>query len=100
MAATIALPFVGIEPRAARGHVVGHKGVAGLPVRVVADPPALLARVARDDADDGGTIVGIGAVPFALIGASTRWIGGIAMGRAFFPPRFGTARRPQKRCRS
>jgi hypothetical protein len=46
MAATIALPFVGIEPRAARGHVVGHEGVAGLPVRMVADPPALLARVA------------------------------------------------------
>jgi hypothetical protein len=54
MAATIALPFVGIEARAARGHVVGHEGVAGLPVRVVADPPGLLARVARDHTDIGG----------------------------------------------
>ena len=45
MAVTIALPFVGIEPRATRQHVVGNEGVAGLPVRVVADPKSLLTRV-------------------------------------------------------
>jgi hypothetical protein len=50
MAAAITLPFGGIEQGAAWGHVVGHERVAGLPVRVVTDPPALLARVARDDA--------------------------------------------------
>jgi hypothetical protein len=100
MAPSLTLPFIGIEPRAPGGHVVGNKVVTGGPVRMVADPPALLAGVARDDAEDGGTIVGIGAVPFALMGASTGWIGGIAMRRAFFPPRCGPARRPQRRCRS
>jgi hypothetical protein len=61
MTATIALPFGGIEPCAARGHVVGHEGVADLPVRMVTDPPALLARVARDDADEGGRCRALGA---------------------------------------
>ena len=58
---------------------------AGPRVRVVAYPQALLARVPRDDADDGRPIVGIGAVALALIGASTWRVTGIAMGRAFFP---------------
>jgi hypothetical protein len=100
MAATITLPFVGIEQGAAWGHVVGNESVAGLPIRMVTDPQALLARVARDDADNGGTIVRIGAVSLALIGASTGWIGGIAMGRTFFPPRSDTIHRPQRRCRA
>ena len=69
-------------------------------VRMVADPPALRARVARDDADEGGTIVGIGAVPFALMGALAWRVSGIAMGRAFFPLRSGTARLPRRRCRT
>jgi hypothetical protein len=99
MTPAITLPFIDREPRARGGHGVGNQVVTGVPVRMVADPPALLARVAREDADDGGTIVGISAVPFALIGASTGWIGGIAMRRAFFPPRLGTARRAHRRCR-
>jgi hypothetical protein len=43
--------------------------VAGPRVRIVAHPKALLARLARDHTDEGGTIVGIRAVPIALIGA-------------------------------
>jgi hypothetical protein len=100
MAAAIALPFVGIEQGAARGHIVGNEGMAGLPVRVVTDPPALLACVPRDDADDGRPIVGIGAVPFTLIGAPAWGGGGVAMGCAFFPPRSGRAHPPHRRCRS
>jgi hypothetical protein len=84
MATSITLPCIGIEPCARGGHVVGHEGVAGWPVRMVADPPALLACVARDDADHGGTIVGRGAVPFLLArrrggSAGSRW------GVLFFP---------------
>jgi hypothetical protein len=98
MAPAIALRLIGIEQGAAYRNVLRDQRRTGVPVRMVADPPALLTRVARDDADDGGTIVGIGAVPFALIGATTGWIGGIAMRRAFFPPRFGTARRLRRHC--
>jgi hypothetical protein len=74
--------------------------MAGLPVPVVTDLPALLSHVARDDADDGRPIVGIGAVPFAPIGASAWRIGGVAMWCAFFPPRSGRAHQPQRRCRA
>jgi hypothetical protein len=69
MAAAIPLPFVGIEQGAAWGHIIGNERAAGRPIRMVTDPQALLARVARDDADDGRPIIGIGAMPFALIGA-------------------------------
>jgi hypothetical protein len=95
MTATIALPFGGIEPCAARGHVVGHEGVADLPVRMVTDPPALLARVARDDADDGGRCRALGA--YWRAAGVDRWDRDAA---CFFPPRSGTARPPQRLYRS
>jgi hypothetical protein len=46
VAAMITLPLVSVERRAASGDVVSNEVAAGLPVRMVADPPALLARVA------------------------------------------------------
>src|SRR5215211_357871 len=46
MTAAITPPFVGIEQCAIRGHVVSNQVVAGVPVRMVADPPALLSCVA------------------------------------------------------
>src|SRR5687768_7307928 len=100
MTAAVALPFVGVQPRAASWNIVGDERAASPCVCVVTHPKALLTRVARNNADDGGPIVGIRAVAFALIGASTWRVPGIAMGRAFFPPRSGTVRRPQTPCRS
>ena len=41
-----ALPLISREPRAPGGAGVRHAGAAGVPVRVVANPPALRARVA------------------------------------------------------
>src|SRR5919109_5183050 len=96
VAAMITLPLVGVERRAASGDVVSNQGVAGLPVRMVTDPPALLAGVARDDTDDGRAIVRISPVPFALVGAPPGWICRVRMGCAFFPLRFGTVRRPRR----
>ena len=100
MTAAVALPFVGVQPRAASWNIVGDERAARPCVCVVAHPKALLTRVTRNNADDGGPIVGIRAVAFALIGASTWRVTGIAMGRAFFPPRSGRVRRPQTPCRS
>jgi hypothetical protein len=93
MTATITLPFISIEQRAPGRHVVSDQLAAGLQVGMIADPPALLARVARDDTDDGRAIVGIRPTPFALVGAPPGWICRVRVRRAFFPPRFGTARR-------
>ena len=98
MATPVALPFVGVQPRAASRNGFGDEGTARPRVRVVAHPEALLTRVARNNADDGRPVVGIGAVPPPLIGAPPGRIGGIAVRCAFFPPRFGTARRLRRRC--
>src|SRR5262245_34495514 len=72
MTASVALPCLGVQPRAASGNMVGDERAARPCVCMVAPPKAPLARVPRNDADDGGPIVGIGAVALALIGASTR----------------------------
>jgi len=100
MTAPVALPFVGIQPRTANRNVFSDEATARSSVRVVAYPKALLTRVARNDADDGRPIVGVGTVAFALISTSTWRVPGITVGRAFFPPRSGTVRRPQTPCRS
>jgi hypothetical protein len=86
-AAAIARPFVRVEDRALGRDVLGDQVSAGARVGMVADPQALLARLARHHTDDRGPIIGRGAMPLALIGASAWRIGGVAMGRAFFPPR-------------
>jgi hypothetical protein len=100
MTPPVAPPLIGIQPRAASRKVFDDEPMTSPPVRVVAHPKTLLARLTRDDTDDRGPIVGIGAVALALIGTST-WGGtGIAMGRAFVPPRSGSVRRPQTPCRS
>jgi hypothetical protein len=54
MTATIALPFIGVEYCASNRDVCRDQVVAGVFGHVVADPETALARVPRDDADDGG----------------------------------------------
>jgi hypothetical protein len=100
VAPMIALPLVRIEPRTVGQNVLGYQLVAGMRVRVLTHPEALLTCLPRDHADNGGTIVRVGAVPPALIGASAGGISGIAMGRAFFPPRSDRVHPPQRRFRS
>ena len=98
VAAMIALPLVRIEPRAVGRNVVGNQLVAGPRVRVITHPETLLPRLPRDHADDGGPIVAVCTMSFTLIGAPPWRVGGIAMGRAFFPLRSGTAHPPRRRC--
>jgi hypothetical protein len=98
MAPPIALPLVGIELRAVSRDVLRDQCCAGRPISMVANPEALLTCVARDETDNRRTIVGVGPVPSPLIGPPTRRIIRVRMGRAFFPPRCGTARRPQRPC--
>src|SRR6266511_2260468 len=98
MTAAIALPLIGIKPRAARCNIFGNQRLTGPRIRVVTHPEALLTRLPRDHTDDRGAIVGIGAMPFPFIGAPTGWIGGIQMRGAFFPRRSGTVHPPQRRC--
>jgi len=54
MAAPVALPFVGVQPHAASRTGFGDAGTARPRVCMVAHPPALLSRVARDAAAEGG----------------------------------------------
>ena len=100
MAAPITLPFIRVQVSRCLRDILGDQVATGALCRVIADPEALLARLARDHTDDRRPIIGIGAVPFTLIRAAAWRIRGVAMGRAFFPPRSDTVRRPQRRCRS
>jgi hypothetical protein len=98
MAPTIALPLVGIELRTMSGNVLPHQGRASTPIGMVPNPEALLAGVPGDETDNRRTIVGVGPMSSPLIGPPTGRIIGVRMRRAFFPPRFGTARPPQTPC--
>jgi hypothetical protein len=83
MAPPIALPLVGIELRAGSGDVLRDQGRAGVPIGMVPNPEALLARVPRDDTDNRRAIVGVGAMPSPLMGPPTGRISGIEMGAPF-----------------
>ena len=96
MTTTITVPCISIEPRATGGDIVSHQVAAGVPGRLVADPPALLARVARDDPDEGRAIVRLSPVPGALVGAPPRWLCRVRVRRALLPPRCGPARRSRR----
>jgi hypothetical protein len=98
MTVPVALPLISIQPRAASRKVFDDESMTSPPVRVVAHPKTLLARLARDDTDDGGPIVSVSAVAFALIGTSAWRVVGITMRCAFFPPRSGTAHLPRRQC--
>jgi hypothetical protein len=69
MATSIALPCIGLEECATRGHVISHQVLAGSPVCMITAPPALLSRVPRDHTANRWPIVRRGAVPLPLIGA-------------------------------
>jgi hypothetical protein len=100
MTPPVALPLISIEPRATHRDILRDQGRAGVCISMIADPQALLPSLAPDHTDNGGTIVGEGPVPFPLVGPPPGRIGGIRMGRAFFPPPSGTVRLPQRRCRA
>jgi hypothetical protein len=96
MTPPIALPLVGIELRATGGYVLCDQGSTRTRIGMVADPEALLTRVPRDETNNGRAVIGVGPMPSPLIGTPPGRILGVRMGRAFFPPRSGTVRRPQR----
>jgi len=67
VAAVIALHSSVYSMVAAGRDVLREQVVAGLFRRVVADPEALLARVPRDDTDDGRTVVRVRPMPLRLL---------------------------------
>ncbi len=97
MTPPVALPFISIEPRASQRDVLRDQRRTGARIGMVADPQTLLPRLARDQTDDGGTIIGVGPVPLPPISAAPGRVGGVSMRGTFFPPRFGTAHQLQRR---
>jgi hypothetical protein len=100
MAPMVTLPFIGVEDRALPRDILCDAVSTCALVRMVTYPKTLLPCVPRDDADDRWTIVGVGPMPFPLVGTPPGRIRGVEMRRTFFPRRFGTVRPPQRRCRS
>jgi hypothetical protein len=98
MAPALALPLIGVEPRAAHRDVLRGQRRAGARLGRLAAPHALLPRLAREQTDERGTLMGVGPVPVPFLGAPPGRSGGVSMGGACFPPRCGTAPRLQRRC--
>jgi hypothetical protein len=95
-----ALPRIRREHRAVRWDVRSDQRPAGACVRTIAAPQELLARVARDEADEGRPIVGRRPGPLPLLGTSAWRIRGVAMGCAGLPRRSDPVRLPRRRCLS
>jgi hypothetical protein len=98
VATSLARPFVRVQLHAVSPNGVGEERLARPPVRLVAPPKPRLVCLAPDTAQDWRASVGAGAVALALLGPSAWRVVRVAMGRAFFPPHVGTARRPRRRC--
>jgi hypothetical protein len=88
MTPSVTLPLISIDPCALRRNILRDQGCAGARVGMVAHPPARLPRLARDDTDDGGPIIGVGAVPLPLVGAPPRRISGGRDGACIFSHAF------------
>lgn len=92
----IAAPFVGVTHR---GSLRRRRDVLlqGWLVGMRNDGQPYLPTLTPKGPDDRRTIILIGAMTFAFIGATTRWIVGVEMRFAFFPPRSETSPRFQSR---
>jgi hypothetical protein len=77
MAPARALPLIGIAQGAAPRKVLRDQRRAGARMGMVADPSARLPRLARDQTNDGGTIMVVGPVPVPLMGAPPGLIGAV-----------------------
>ena len=53
----VAVPLLGVEPRAGRRDVLREQGRAGVGISLVTDPPTLFPRLARHHPEDGGRSV-------------------------------------------
>jgi hypothetical protein len=100
MTTVITLPFIGIEDRVVHWYVLRNEAITGRPVRVVTDPPPRLPGLPRDNAENRGTVIRIGAMALPLIGPAAWGISGVGMPSAFFPPRSDRVRLPQSVRRS
>lgn len=90
----VARPFVGI------GNRVGLRETDQVlfqrfAIRVFDDAQAHLPTLAPDRADDGRSVIVIGAVPALFVGPASRWVCRVAVFSAFFPPRSETSHRFQ-----
>jgi hypothetical protein len=85
MTATIAGPFISVEYRATTRDICRDQIVACVFGRVVADPKTALARVPRDNADDGGRSLAKVPCPFRLLARRRGGSSGSGWGVLFSP---------------
>jgi hypothetical protein len=93
----VAWPCIRREPRAGHRAVLRDQRWAGARLGMVAAPQALRPRLAREQTEAGGTIMGVGPVPLPPMGATPGRVGGVSRRRAFVPPHAGTAQPLQRR---
>jgi len=95
--AVVALPLIRITGGACLSVAV-DVFLQRLAIGMLAHAQSTLPTLPADGADDGRTIVLIGPVPTAFVGAAARRIARVAVFVAFFPPRSETSPRFPSRC--
>src|SRR6266508_2901442 len=87
--------FIGIQDRTCWRHISFHNRTRGWFVGMLEHPIAHLVASSADQTQDWWPVALIAALAFTFIGAPARWVGHVAMGRTFFPPRSDTAHPPR-----
>jgi hypothetical protein len=82
----IALRLIGVDDGSWSGAVM-DVSTQGFGFGIGFDLYSDLSGVAAHHADNGRTVIGIGAAPRALVGLATGWVSRITMRPALFPPR-------------
>jgi hypothetical protein len=87
-------PFIGIDSRVGLRET-NQVLLQSLTIRVLDDTQPNGSALTPDRADDGRTVIIIGAVPALFVGPTAGWVRGIIVFSAFFPPNSETFRRFQ-----
>jgi len=95
----VAAVLIRIDHHRAVWHGFGQNALTSRLVAVGDHPTAFFAALPADHVNDWWAVVVKGAMPRLFIRAAARQVVRIVMRRTFFPPRFGTARRPRRCCR-
>lgn len=81
----VGTPLITGQQGGVLGHTLVEQGMTGRPIGMITDPRPLFAGGAGADTDDGRAIIGIGAMPAALVGAPAGGSSGRRWGVLFFP---------------
>jgi hypothetical protein len=84
---SVPCPFIGIDRRVGLRET-DQVPLQSLTISVLDDPQPNASALTPDRADDGRTVIIIGAMPALFVGSTAGWVRGIIVFSAFFSPAF------------